>query len=400
MSIALTGTKPAAPSSEEFVSAYGRSHHYPELDALRGLAASAVVLDHFKNLWDPSALNPTARFLLEKVFILFFNGRCSVILFFLLSGFVLTLPYKRGNELPYGTFALRRLARIYVPYLAALVLAIGADWRFHQPMQVSAWFSETWTAPLTWPLILQHILLVGNYDVAQINTAFWSLAVEIRLSLLFPLLCIPLLRWNRRFAVFLLGALVFLDIASLHFLPRHLDSLSARNATDMTLGLVAFAAGILLARWLEPAKALWARSGHSQRVIFFLVSIGLLGWLDAISQPRLYILENILTIAGGCGVLIVALSSHRVSRVLNHRLPAWLGRISYSLYLVHATVLFVLVHLLLGRFTRLQILIPYLVGALGMAALFYFAVEKPSIRLSRSIGRAGRTLSNRPVNVS
>jgi|SRR6185312_805636 len=398
MNIALTATEPVVPSTEQITPAYTRSHHYPELDAVRGLAAFAVVLCHFKNLWDPSDLNPTAKVLLEKVFILFFNGRSSVILFFLLSGFVLTLPYKRRNELPYGTFVLRRLARIYVPYLAALVLAIAADWRFHQPIQVSAWFSKTWTAPLTWPLILQHILLVGNYDIAQINTAFWSLAVEIRLSLLFPLLCIPLLRWNRRLAIFLLGALVLLDIASLHFLPRHLDSLSAGNVTDMTLGLVSFAAGILLARWLEPAKALWGRSSHTARMVFFLVSIGLLGWLDMISRTRLYILENILTIVGGCGVLIVALSSRRVSRVLNHRLPAWLGRISYSLYLVHATVLFMLGHLLLGRFTRLQILVPYLVGALGMAAFFYFAVEKPSIRLSRSIGRAGRTLSNRPAD--
>jgi len=182
MNSTSTASKPVVPSAEQIAPAYARSHHYPELDAVRGLAAFAVILCHFYNLWDPSALNPAARILVEKVFILLFNGRSSVILFFLLSGFVLTLPYKRGNELPYRTFVLRRLARIYVPYLAALVLAIAADWRFHQPMQVSPWFSKTWTAPLTWPLILQHILLVGNYDIAQINTAFWSLAVEIRLS--------------------------------------------------------------------------------------------------------------------------------------------------------------------------------------------------------------------------
>jgi peptidoglycan/LPS O-acetylase OafA/YrhL len=356
-----------------------------------------VVFNHFTLLWDTSALSPTASLLVGKVFVLFFNGRCAVILFFLLSGFVLTLPYKRGNELSYGTFVLRRIARIYVPYLAALTLAVLADWQLHQPMQVSAWFSKTWTAPLGWRLILQHILLIGNYDPAQINTAFWSLAVEMRLSLLFPLLCIPLLRWDRRRAFVILSTLALLDMGSQHFIPHHLDRVSAGNFTDMTQGLISFAAGILLARWLESAKASWARTSRAQHLLFFVVSVGLLGWLDAINLGRLWILMNILTIAGGCGVLTVALCSHRASLVLNHRLPAWLGRISYSLYLVHATVLFTLMHLFFGRFTRLQILGPYLFGALAMAAFFYFAVEKPSIRLSRSIGRPGRTLSNRPA---
>ena len=389
-------TAPIVPPATEAAAAYKRSHHYPELDALRGLAAFVVVLDHYIRLWDNSSLSPTANLLLNHVLIIFFNGRCSVVLFFLLSGFVLTLPYKRGNELPYGTFVLRRLARIYLPYFAALMVAILADWKLHNPIQVSAWFSRTWTAPLTWPLVLQHVLLIGNYDTAQINTAFWSLAVEMRLSLLFPLLCIPLLRWGRRSSLILLGVFTVINIETPRLLAPRVGGITNGNIYDMTVGIVAFAAGIVLARWLEPAQSLWGRASRIQRVLFFIVSLFLLGYLDAMSQRHISTIENALSIIGGCGIMIVALSSHRASRVLNHRLPAWLGRISYSLYLVHATVLSTIMHLFFPQLSRLQILVPYIGCALAFAALFYLVVEKPSIRLSRSIGRSGRTLSNRP----
>ena len=391
--LALPRAQPAQAKSPARTSAAPsrrRSHHYPELDALRGLAALFVVLGHFFHLWDPQALSRRTRFLLNGVFVPAFNGRSSVTLFFLLSGFVLTLPYKRANELPYPTFLLRRLARIYLPYLAALALALLGDWKLHQPLAVSAWFSQTWTAPITPSLILQHLLLIGSYDTAQVNTAFWSLAVEMRLSLLFPLLCIPLLCWSWSSARLILGSLVLLDIGVPHLLGHRLSPDLFHSLTDTTLGLLAFAAGILLARALEPLQILWARVSTSVHVLFFAVSFFLLEWLSNLGHTHLWIFENILTVAGGCGVLLVVLCSRRASLVLNHRPPAWLGRISYSLYLVHATVLFALVHLFLGRLTRMELLVPYLVGALGLATLFFFLVEAPSIHLSRSIRPGGR----------
>jgi peptidoglycan/LPS O-acetylase OafA/YrhL len=396
----LTLTPGASIPSTPAATAPKRSHHFPELDALRGLAASVVVLGHFVRLWNPSGLTPRTQLLLGKVLLPFVNGRASVTLFFLLSGFVLTLPYKRRNELPYPTFLLRRLARIYLPYLAALALALLGDHLLHTPVdvaaQVSAWFSETWTAPLTPSLILQHILLIGSYNTAEVNTAFWSLAVEMRLSILFPLLCIPLLRWSRSLALTLFLALLLLDVALPHIFARRLDPVSLSNLTDMTLGLLAFAAGILLARALDPLQALWTRLATTLRLLLFAISFILLEWLGNLGHTPLWPLVNLLTITGGCGILLVALCSRTASLVLNHRLPAWLGRISYSLYLVHATVLFALVHLFFGRLTRLDLLAPYLVCALTLATLFFFIIEKPSIHLSRTIGRRGRTLSNHP----
>jgi peptidoglycan/LPS O-acetylase OafA/YrhL len=366
-----------------------RTHHFPELDALRGLAAMVVVFGHFAGLWDPSSLHRRTAFWLE-VFFPFINAHASVILFFLLSGFVLSLPYQRGSPRPYRVFALRRLARIYLPYLAALMLAVVCDWYLHQPIAVSAWFGQIWTEALTWPLVLQHVLLVGNYNTAQINTAFWSLAVEMRLSLVFPLLCVPLLRFRRSFALAAVLLLYALFVAIVHLGSGRMDRISFFNLSDTVSGALAFAAGILLARWLEPIKTVWGSFPPALQLLVFASSLAMLEWSTALNSTPLRVLSFPLTLSGGGGVLMAALSFARLRHALNRPLPAWLGRISYSLYLVHGTVLFSLVHLTFGRVARIQLLAPYLTISLALAAGFYPAIEKPSIHLSRVIGSRGR----------
>jgi peptidoglycan/LPS O-acetylase OafA/YrhL len=84
------------------------------LDALRGVAALAVVIGHALPMGLPQVPPVVAVAL----------GRVSVIAFFVLSGFVLSLPYFDGRPLPYPAFVVRRLCRIYLPY-AAVMFAAG-----------------------------------------------------------------------------------------------------------------------------------------------------------------------------------------------------------------------------------------------------------------------------------
>jgi peptidoglycan/LPS O-acetylase OafA/YrhL len=367
------------------------THHYAQLDALRGLAAGVVVLDHFLRLWDPTTLPSRVRLLLA-VLAPFFNGGVSVLIFFLLSGFVLSLPYERGNPLPYPTFALRRLARIYLPYLGALLLALLADWQLHGTLAVSPWFNQTWTAPLTPRLISQSVLMLGNYDTAQVNTAFWSLPVEMRLSLIFPLLCLPLLRWRPAFAFGLLAATAVAYAAVIRLLPHRLSAVSFTNLAEQAAGIFAFAVGILLVRGMPAIRTWWGTRKAASRLLLGLAVLVALEYPGLLTRGHLFLLSVLLTHAGAAGLLALALCSRRLARVLTHPVPAWLGRVSYSLYLVHATVLFALVHLFFPRVSRLGLLMPYLVISLTLAFLFFFMVEKPSMRLSRSIGRRRRTL--------
>ena len=357
-----------------------RSHHYPELDSLRGIAALIVVLDHFARLWDTSGIGFIGEML---------QGTASgaVVIFFILSGFVLTLPYTRRRERPFRVFVLRRIARIYLPYLAALGFALLGFWKLGGALPVSTWFNQTWTAPLTRGLVLGNIFLIGVYDTAQANTAFWSLAVEMRLSLIFPPLCLMLLRTRRNLAISALVFVVMLDLAAPHFAQHRLDRVAYSNLTDTLLGLVCFAVGILMAREIELIRKAWDRAPYWLRVVFFCVSALLVGFANNLGRFHgIGLLQDILQVLGGCGVIISVHLAHTFMVYLNRRLPARLGQVSYSLYLVHGTVLFALVHLCYGHLTRIQMLVPFLVLTFAATLLFYVVFEKPSIALSRSIG--------------
>jgi peptidoglycan/LPS O-acetylase OafA/YrhL len=88
-------------------------------------------------------------------------------------------------------------------------------------------------------------------------------------------------------------------------------------------------------------------------------------------------------VAGCSGLVMLAIADDRVGSFLRSAIPQFLGRISYSLYLVHATVLFALVHLLYGRWPLALILALFLPLSITLAWLFHLAIEVPAIHAGR-----------------
>ena len=161
----------------------------------------------------------------------------------------------------------------------------------------------------------------------------------------------------------------------------------------MTLGLFCFVVGILLSRYLEQIRPRWQRMKAGEHWLILVVSAvllefgGLVGHIHVIGPAA-----DALVIAGGAGVLISTLFSKELHRILAHGFPVLLGRMSYSLYLVHGTVLFALVHLLFGRVSRAQMFLPYVACTVGVTWLMFTLVEKPAIRLSQRIGRTNASV--------
>ena len=212
---------------------------YYELDSLRGLAALTVVFLHFSRICSPRVIhifdNTPLRLLVA--------GHAAVILFFLLSGLVLTLPYKKNGRLDYGPFVLKRVCRIYLPYLGALAFAILCDLHFSSRNSFeNSWTQLTWSAPVTTSLVVQHILFLGNYDWSQFNTAFWSLVYEMRVSLVFPFLALAVLRLRAVWVILSEAALsvVCYALAFLFSTILHLSSRSAAISSMRTLHYAAF----------------------------------------------------------------------------------------------------------------------------------------------------------------
>jgi len=119
-----------------------------------------------------------------------------------------------------------------------------------------------------------------------------------------------------------------------------------------------FVAGILLARHRHEAVAWFIRLGSGARALLLIAAILLFtypSWMAPawFSHAHRHHFDDILAVTlGGCAFMVWALGSQTVARFLRGRLPQFLGRISYSLYLLHAVVLLALAHALNGQVHR------------------------------------------------
>ncbi|EUJ29134.1 acyltransferase [Listeria floridensis FSL S10-1187] len=155
------------------------------LDSLRGVAALIVVFTHF--------LGSLPEQLSYRVFIHnLYLGRCSVLLFFILSGIVLSLVLDRVQKLSaadYVDYLIKRYFRIYLPFFVVTILAfllfnVTPYQRIHS---LSDWFNSVGTQATNLTILFQNIFMNGE-SIDQLDPVIWSLIVELRISIIFPFL--------------------------------------------------------------------------------------------------------------------------------------------------------------------------------------------------------------------
>jgi len=359
------------------------------LDSLRGLAALIVAGQHIL-LSFPDRQNAVFN-AVRLLFIL--GGQFAVILFFVLSGFVLTLPYVTGKALPYGPFLARRFFRLYLPFAFAVITSewlSGALGGASTPL-VSEWLLHHWRAPLTLSVVASHLLMTGIHDEAiRLDGPIWSLIVEMRVSIIFPLLAMVALRF-RWFGV----AAAFLLTLACAKERTALGETSALTA-DSPFGALLFTAYYLLMFVFGAALAtqmsrIRAQVRNATPALHLAVSGGLTTVflaLTYLTQPYLYrTVKDIFSGVFAGYIIICVVSFPRLQRALSLRPMLWLGDISYSFYLIHMPVLMSLIYLLypfipLGWIICLAMPLMLIAGH-----LMYLLVERPSLKLGRALSQ-------------
>jgi peptidoglycan/LPS O-acetylase OafA/YrhL len=232
-------------------------------------------------------------------------------------------------------------------------------------------------------LVLQHVLMIGSYDEGEYNTAFWSLVVEMRVSIVFPLMFWGVYRMRTWAA---LGATLLGTVAMTLIIARHQNHVLALNT--LLFGLI-FVCGIVLAKHVERVNAWYRALRPGARVLFAVASFLLYTWGFRLAQVehRDFGQEQVLITLGAAGYMILALNAGWAKQALATPVARFLGRISYSLYLVHGTVLFALTHALGDRVPMMVQLVLYLGISIGLGYLFCAGVEEQFLRLSRMVGR-------------
>lgn len=361
---------------------------FDELDSLRGIAATMVVLNHFF-----LATKSTGNYedILRTIADPFQNGPAAVTLFFLLSGFVLSLTVWRGKPSSYSVFIVRRICRIYVPYLFGLALSVlGASIFASRTVPgLSQWFYATWTGPVNWTLVFKHILFIGpSYNVREFNTAFWTLIIEMRVSIILPFFLLLMRRLSFSGMWLTCAITLFLGFVSGQSVIRGISALQIFGWTGL------FIAGAIVARVaiVEPTRI----SHTFSKPLVAVLSLS--AFLFATCLGRSLHLSDLVTRSlcaiGGLGTICVALYNCAFRDFLNTQVLHFMGRVSYSLYLLHATVLYVTLHLFSQTLSKMTIFVIYIGVSFLVAAISHSIIERPSIELGRRLTKGRRTVTN------
>jgi peptidoglycan/LPS O-acetylase OafA/YrhL len=356
------------------IQAPARPIRYVELDSLRGLAALTVVLQHLQKIWEMNT-PPTSASLRAFLDLVRPFGSEAVMLFFVLSGFVLSLPAVAGKPQPYFTFVTRRVFRIYIPYLAALAASVAGAFWLHGIVTKADWFHAFWSGPVTWRLVWQHVAFLGIYDTSMFDTPIWSLVHEMRISLFFPLLCWLVLRLRSMWSFAIAAGLTVSAIVIVKK-PFYIDSSFADSLHFAGLF------GAWFRHQRRPAKLV---VGAVSLCLFLFAGPLLAGYAGGFLGRSLFLSSQWITALGAGGLMIVSMNSDSCKHILSWRPIHFLGQVSYSLYLWHFVVLLYCVHLLYDRVPLPAILC--LVFALSMLVSWfsYRWIEVPSMNLGRRL---------------
>lgn len=343
--------------------------YLPAVDGLRFLAITGVIFHHTVGYWTRRAgrtytMTPVDHLVAE---VLDFAAY-GVHLFFVLSGFILALPFckaaRGGGSVDIKKYFWRRVTRLEPPFLLSTVLFFVADVLTHK-------YALRDGLPHLWAtLTYTHELFFGRGST--INNATWTLEVEVQFYLLMPLIARVL--W---LAPFVRRSLL---IAAIVFFSLNDDWLPLEHKRTILRFAQYFLAGILLAD-LRTSGAL--QPGTSW--------IGdLPGLLAVAAFPIVALMHHHHTTVSAMPWLLAmvcysALQGRALSRLLSWGPVPLIGGMCYSLYLYHGKTLAVLVHGLLARrdwfgfFTGdvLFVCLATYPVVIVVGAFFYLVIEKP-----------------------
>ncbi len=293
---------------------------FEALDSWRGVCALLVVVFH---------LNQDINWrLLDVDFVRNFDR--FVDFFFVLSGFVIAATYEERLKQGYGVvpFALRRFGRIYPLHLAMLAaMFVVAVWRVllplceFNPRNIFNGGIFDFTATFTNVLLLQGI---GFENHLTWNYPSWSISTEFYTYLIFALIWALAARWANALtiAIALLCPIVLLLFDT--------PSLSVLSLVQCVYG---FAAGVLV-------HHVYRRVGPSllsgRGAIAELAALGFGAAFIAFTDTPLWAAPIVF----GIVVFVFAFEAGPLTRLLRTGPLTALGTLSYSIYMVHAVLIF------------------------------------------------------------
>lgn len=428
-------------------------NHLLMLDGVRAIACLAVLLHHiiehvilpldWTGLWNPSGK-------LQMLLTAFLNfGESAVILFFLLSSFLLFLPFAKAllfdEQWPsLSRFYIRRFFRIVPGYYAALFLIILF---FHPEFLYAANRGQLWS--------FLTFTMSGQLS-AQLNGPFWTMVVEFQYYMLLPLIAWIFsliarrgpLHWRLTKVIGGLSIMLgwgllsrwwglVIDPHATSFPQNVLAALQPYYANNSGDFFECFAVGMLLAliyvyTQQAPKGELWKIKLQRWSSRMFLVGLGLLGlmaiwhmyfalstygkyysafsFLGAYStfKFRMYVewYAIFFSIAYGLCMCALLYGSIQLRRPFEWPVLRWIGLFSFSLYMWHYPLLLMFRSILMNQFqglgndVKLIALFAWVIFVIFPISLtMYRWVEMPGMRLAEALVQTLKRFQKQPPPV-
>lgn len=371
--------------------------HNKNIDGLRGLAALNVAVAHFISAFFPSLLhryyppafsentNASNWFVFfESPFpSVFYNGQFAVLIFFVLSGYVLTIPYyykTDADQISLKTRIWGRFIRLNLPIFASIAIAY-LFYRLNLYQNIKAadisgsinWLKNFYPENLTFSFAASSAfykaIVLGE---ATFNPPLWSLRIEFMGSLY--LLFVYLGRPERKTLFILLAVFFFfyqIDIEnSLYYMAIFIGAALNEVKIDKRANPVLFLLGLYFGGF-QYSNHIYDFLPEISQVTFNLISF----------EKKLF--YN----AAGAVSLTIAVVNGFGKHFLGSRLIQYLGKISFPLYLLHFIVLCSLsCSIYISRPpTKLNLainLFVYLLTCFIAASVFEKMVDQPAIKVS------------------
>ena len=331
--------------------------HLPALDGLRMIAVALVILYHAGWGEIPADL--------------------GVCVFFVLSGFLITWLLMKEREktgsVGLGAFYVRRAFRLLPAYYAYLAVAFALYFR-HPGARTD--------------IIAPALLYYTNYFNATHNhpatpiSHTWSLAVEEQFYLLWPLAFLLLSRFSRRAMAACLAVTIALVMVWRSYVYTHFSFGTAWSYNAFDCRFDNLAVGCLLAVLSQEAWFLRFARAAARSPALPLLPIGMIFITHYEELPRYNhtIGSTIDALLIGLAIVqLVQLSESRAWRWLDHRVPRYIGTISYPIYLWHGFAMSPMKRL--GEAPTAVKMVAYALVAVALGMASYHGIEKPFLRL-------------------
>jgi peptidoglycan/LPS O-acetylase OafA/YrhL len=337
----------------------------PSLDGLRAISILLVLLAHF--------VNTTV-----------FPGGLGVYVFFVISGFLITrllvIEHHTTGGISLRLFYTRRILRLYPVIITFSVWVIGMDLALGRPYN-----------------LLEPLSALGyfaNYYYVYLEThgiqeqmpfgVFWSLSIEEHFYILFPISFV-LLKGRATHLMWLLIALCTLSLGSrlgmAWFHPEYLNTQMFYAASQYRLDSIGFGVILALACQMDRGRRFLRGLTHPAVAVSALAVV-----LACLVVRDPWFRETLRYTLLGCAidVLVAAVlfgpRLRFIQQVLNTAILAWIGRLSYSLYVWHEGVASFLPLADMPHWRAAGI---SMIATAAVAVISYYGVEQPFLSLRR-----------------